>query len=130
MARDKILSLTHLWIGYAVLTGLLGALMNGFDLLGLVVTAVVTIVSIGLSVVIGRALLGGSSLVWYLVVGLSGLGVLFGIGGFFSGFGLFFDTWSLSAIWGVILAIGSVFMNGISLKVLTNSSVRRHIRTH
>ena len=128
-AREKLENLTLLWIGHSVVSsGLMFFLRGGFGFWNVVVSSVSLLVGVGITVLIGRALLNGNGLVRGLVVLLAGIGTAIAAVGIGKLFLLFVSTWSLGLFWPFV-ALGTVIaMNLHSLRVLFSRPVRRHFR--
>lgn len=128
-AREKIENLTMLWIGYAVLSsGVMFFVRGGFGFWNLMTSAFGLALSVGLSVLIGRALLKRNGLVRGLVALLASAGCLLGLLALGKLCLLFVSTWSFSLFVPFLALSAIVAMNAHSLRVLFARDVRRYFR--
>ena len=128
-ARERIQNLTLLWIGYSVVSsGLMFFLRGGFGFWNIVVSSVSLLVSVGITVLIGRALLNKNGLVRALVALLAGVGAGLAAIGLGKLFLLFVSTWTLGLFWPAVALTAVIWMNVHSLRVLFSGPVRRYFR--
>lgn len=128
-AREKLQNLTLLWIGYSVVSsGLMFFLRGSFGFWNIVVTSVSLLVGVGITVLIGRALVNKNGLVRALVVLLAGIGTGLAAIGLGKLLLLFVTTWSLSLFWPFVALTAVIWMNVHSLRVLFSRPVRRYFR--
>jgi hypothetical protein len=126
-ARERIENLTNSWYGFAILSGLATVVMSGFSIFRMVFTGFGTAFSLFVTFVLGRKLLGRSSLTRSLLLAVSVIGsAVMGYWTFRSGTNLL-GNFSLG---GVLKVAGSaiwVVMYIRSFRVLTDSSVKSYI---
>jgi hypothetical protein len=127
-AREKIEGLTNAWYGFALFTTLISLLQNGFGFFWLLWTALSLPFSLFITFLIGRRLLAGSSLTRMILLVLGSLSALFGLLGSFKLVMAFLGSWELGTLLTLSLAVGSVWMNVRSIRVLTDASVKAHFR--
>ena len=127
-AREKIENLTRLWVLYCLGGSALTFFTGGFGLINLVVTLIGAAVGVGVTVLIGRALVGRNGFVRMVVSALAAISAVAGVFGI-AKLGLaFFATWSLGLLVPIVVTGAATAMNVHSLRVLFSSSVRRYFR--
>ena len=128
-AREKLENLTMHWILYSIVTTAVSLfLKGGLGFWSVTLSAVGLLISIGLSVVIGRALLNRNGLVRGVVALLAAVGALLGGVAIFKLVLLFFATFTFGLFWPLLAASVMVAMNAHSLRVLFSREVRRYFR--
>ncbi|MEQ8458345.1 MAG: hypothetical protein RLO52_04470 [Sandaracinaceae bacterium] len=127
-AREKIENLTLLWVLYCLGGSALTFFTGGFGLINLVVTLIGAAVGVGVTVLIGHALVGRNGFVRMVVSALAAISAVAGVFGI-AKLGLaFFATWSLGLLVPIVVTGAATAMNVHSLRVLFSSSVRRYFR--
>lgn len=127
-AKEKIEKLTDTWYGYTLFANGVSLVINGIGFFSIAFTAMATVFSLFVTFLIGRWLLGRSSLGRLVVLCLSGIGLVTGAVGTLGLGATFLDEWSLSALGRTIIVAAGVIVNLRSLRTLTDTSVKTYFR--
>jgi len=125
-ARDQLENLTLLWILYCLGGSALGWLAGGLGWVSLGLNLVGAAIGVGISLFIGRLLVGKSQGTRFV---LSGLAAVFSVLGVLSIGKLtlaLLATWSLGLLVPLTITAAGVAMNVRSLRVLWSARVRRY----
>ena len=125
--RQKIEWLTNSWYGFALVSAIISLLSNGIGFFSIVFGGMGLAFSLFVTWVIGKLLLGRSSITRFVLVIFSGLGMVFyALAAAWSAW-TFLGEWSLKYVFGTVLALVAASMNARSWKVLTDKGVKSYI---
>jgi hypothetical protein len=126
-ARQKIEWITNNWYGFAVVSALVSVFTGGLDVIRTPFTIAGLAMSLGLTWMFGKLLLGKSSMTRFVLVVVSVLGVLFhGLAIAWHAWS-FFGRWELALLFKAGFSILCVMMHGRSFAVLTDREVKGYI---
>ena len=134
-AKEKLESLSHSWMGYAVCSslfsvfGLRASGMVSFAIgftLWAVINAVLLAITLGVIAFFGRKLASGSSATRSFLIFVSGLFAVLGVLNLANEGRAFLSYWSLALILQMAATAVSVFMNARSFAILNSATVRAH----
>lgn len=126
-AREKLQNLTMLWIAYSVVTsGVMFFVRGGFGFWSIAISAGSLLLSLGLNVAIGSALLNRNGLVRGLIALLAGGATVLGTIALGKLCLLFVTTWSFGLFVPFLALTAVIAMNAHSLRVLFSRNVRRY----
>jgi hypothetical protein len=128
-AQKKIEQLTDSWYGFTIFAALLSIVASGLGFFTLLITAFSTAFSLFLTFVIGRKLKNRSSLTRTVVIVVATISmVLGGLAIVRNGLD-FLGDFSLAGLATLTMMIASFYMNGKSIAVLCDSSVKSYIKS-
>lgn len=128
-AREKLVNLTGLWLVHGVLTSAVMFFVNGsYGFFSIMLSGLGLLIGLGITVVIGRALVNKNGFVRGFVSLLAGLVSVLGVIALGKLGLLFFATWSFSLFWPALMLSVMIAMNVHSLRVLFSRDVRRYFR--
>ena len=125
--RQKIEWLTNSWYGFALVSAVVSLLFNGIGFFSIVLGGFSLAFSLFVTWVIGKLLLGRSSITRLVLVVFSGLGMVFyAITAAWAAW-TFLGDWSLKYVFASIGALVLASMNARSWRVLTDKGVKSYI---
>ena len=120
-ARTKLEELTYSWYGYALVSALVTLFTGGFGIFSIFIAAGSLAFSLFVTFIIGRALVKKSSVVRFLMIGLSAIGIFLGP---IAAFVMF--SFSLAGLVKFALSIASVALSYRSFSTLREPTVRSY----
>lgn len=127
-AKEKIEKLTDTWYGYTLFANAVSLLIHGIGFFSIAFTAMATVFSLFVTFLIGRWLLGRSSIGRLVVLCLSGIGLVTGALAVLRFGALFLDEWSIAALAQTVVVAAGTLVNLRSLRTLTDASVKTYFR--
>jgi len=125
-AKEKLQALTTAWYGFALFVGIADIVMNGLGVLSIGLATVATVFGVFVTWVLGRLLVGKSSVMRVVLVVLSAIGVVAGVVGAGASLLNVFSGQALREIVMAVIGIASASMNVRSFRVLTDRSVKAY----
>jgi hypothetical protein len=126
-AKDKLRGLVNAWYGFGLFVGIANLVMNGIGIFSIVGAGIATVVSLAMTAIIGKLLLGRSSAARVVLVVLSAIGV---VGGVLCAGGALINVFRGAPIWSAcvmsIMMVASASINLRSFRVLTDPSVKAY----
>jgi hypothetical protein len=127
-ARAKIEGLTNAWYGFMLVSSLVSLVSNGLGFFSFAGHAAGLVVGFVLNFLIGRALLGRSSLVRVLLVAVSAVMTVLGSLTVLRLGWAFMQSWSVFFLGAAAWACAGVYMYVRSYRTLTDASVKAYFR--
>ncbi len=128
-AKEKIEKLTDSWYGFTLFAGVITLIQSGFGFFSLLFGAASVLFSLFVTFMVGRWLLSRSSIARFVVLCLSGLGLVAGSLGAFKTGGELLSDWSFGLVLQMTVVLAGVLMNLRSLRTLTDSSVKAYFKS-
>lgn len=127
-AKERIEKLTDTWYGYTLFANAVTLVVNGIGFFSVAFTAASTLFSLFVTFLVGRWLLGRSSLGRFVILCLSSIGLVTGALATLKFGAAFLSDWSLALLAHTVVIAAGVLVNLRSIRTLTDSSVKAYFR--